>query len=107
MISCLNVLDRCADPHQILSDIHRALSPNGRAVVALVLPYSHYVETSKFLHTGIDILNKSLIPSVFVFRHFAFANKTTVAGMAKLQFIAIRSRSEVVFRGTGIDGIQD
>lgn len=48
LISCLNVLDRCADPHQILADIHRALSPNGRAVIALVLPYSHYVETSKF-----------------------------------------------------------
>lgn len=51
LISCLNVLDRCADPHQILCDIHRALSPNGRVVIALVLPYSHYVETSKFCVT--------------------------------------------------------
>lgn len=48
LISCLNVLDRCADPHQILSDIHRALAPNGRAIIALVLPYSHYVESSEF-----------------------------------------------------------
>lgn len=47
LVCCLNVLDRCADPHQILEDIHRALSPDGRAVIALVLPYSHYVETSK------------------------------------------------------------
>lgn len=47
LVCCLNVLDRCADPHQILTDIHRALSPDGRAVIALVLPYSHYVETSK------------------------------------------------------------
>lgn len=46
LISCLNVLDRCADPHQILTDIHEALAPNGRAIVALVLPYSHYVESS-------------------------------------------------------------
>ncbi|XP_031620489.1 methyltransferase-like protein 9 [Contarinia nasturtii] len=46
LVCCLNVLDRCADPHQILRDIHRALSPEGRAVIALVLPYSHYVETN-------------------------------------------------------------
>lgn len=49
LISCLNVLDRCADPHQILEDIHRALAPNGRVIIALVLPYSHYVETSKYI----------------------------------------------------------
>lgn len=47
LISCLNVLDRCAEPHQILSDIYRVLSPHGRAIIALVLPYSHYVETSE------------------------------------------------------------
>lgn len=46
LVSCLNVLDRCADPHQILSDIYDILAPNGRAVIALVLPYSHYVETN-------------------------------------------------------------
>lgn len=43
------MLDRCADPHQIMNDVYNALSPNGRAVVALVLPYSHYVESSKFI----------------------------------------------------------
>lgn len=69
LVCCFNVLDRCADPHQILQvwlnqkkvfclylmikclknlqDIHHALSPDGRAVIALVLPYSHYVETSQ------------------------------------------------------------
>lgn len=44
LISCLNVLDRCSDPFQILQDIHDALAFNGRAIFALVLPYSHYVE---------------------------------------------------------------
>lgn len=44
LVSCLNVLDRCIDPIQLLEDIHRILSPNGRAVIALVLPYMHYVE---------------------------------------------------------------
>lgn len=47
LISCLNVLDRCADPHQIMADVHATLSDDGRAIVALVLPYSHYVESSK------------------------------------------------------------
>lgn len=46
LISCLNVLDRCSDPHQIMKDIYDALDPNGRVIVALVLPYSHYVESN-------------------------------------------------------------
>uniref|UniRef100_A0A336K8Q6 CSON000642 protein n=1 Tax=Culicoides sonorensis TaxID=179676 RepID=A0A336K8Q6_CULSO len=44
LISCLNVLDRCSDPFEILTDIHETLAVNGRAIIALVLPYSHYVE---------------------------------------------------------------
>lgn len=46
LILCLNVLDRCFDPFALLQDIHTALAPGGRAVVALVLPYMHYVETN-------------------------------------------------------------
>ncbi|XP_060659186.1 protein-L-histidine N-pros-methyltransferase [Drosophila nasuta] len=46
LILCLNVLDRCYDPFMLLEDIHAALAPDGRAVVALVLPYMHYVETN-------------------------------------------------------------
>lgn len=44
LIACLNVLDRCIDPHQILDDMYNALAPNGRVLIALVLPYSHYCE---------------------------------------------------------------
>ncbi|KAL5289050.1 METTL9.2 family protein [Megaselia abdita] len=44
LIACLNVLDRCIDPHQILQDMFNALAPNGRILIALVLPYSHYCE---------------------------------------------------------------
>lgn len=54
LVCCLNVLDRCADPYEILSEIHRTLSPNGRAIIALVLPYSHYVETSKHQNPTFD-----------------------------------------------------
>lgn len=61
LICCLNVLDRCSDPFEILAEIHRALSPKGRAVIALVLPYNHYVETSK--------LNTSLYIDDFIVSH--------------------------------------
>lgn len=44
LIACLNVLDRCIDPHEILQDMYNALAPDGRVLIALVLPYSHYCE---------------------------------------------------------------
>lgn len=47
LISCLNVLDRCVDPRSLLADIHAALHPKGRVLLALVLPYNHYVERSE------------------------------------------------------------
>ncbi|XP_070509002.1 protein-L-histidine N-pros-methyltransferase [Chironomus tepperi] len=46
LISALNVLDRCSDPKTLLNDIHQSLHPNGRALLALVLPYNHFVERS-------------------------------------------------------------
>lgn len=60
----MNVLDRCADPHQILSDIHDILAPDGRVIIALVLPYSHYVENSKFSSSSLIflILNQFSLP---------------------------------------------
>ncbi|XP_055843040.1 protein-L-histidine N-pros-methyltransferase-like [Episyrphus balteatus] len=44
LVACLNVLDRCIDPYELLQDIYNVLAPNGRVVIALVLPYVHYVE---------------------------------------------------------------
>eukprot|EP00944_MAST-04C_sp_MAST-4C-sp1_P013125 g13125.t1 len=45
IISCLNVLDRCDKPSQLLKDIHARLDPqNGILVVAIVLPWCPFVE---------------------------------------------------------------
>jgi SAM-dependent methyltransferase len=43
VISCLNVLDRCARPQTLLAKLVSSLGPNGRLVVALALPYSPFV----------------------------------------------------------------
>ena len=39
LVSCLNVLDRCARPLTLLRRVCKALVPGGRLVVALALPY--------------------------------------------------------------------
>lgn len=45
LISCLNVLDRCERPYQLLQQIHQSLKPEGLAVIAVVLPFESYVES--------------------------------------------------------------
>jgi SAM-dependent methyltransferase len=55
LISCLNVLDRCVDPKALLTDIYHSLHPSGRALLALVLPYNHYVERTNS-HLPVDPL---------------------------------------------------
>lgn len=45
VISCLNLLDRCEQPLQLLRDIRRSLVPHtGRLLLAAVLPFQPYVE---------------------------------------------------------------
>ncbi|KAI4470168.1 drev protein [Holotrichia oblita] len=44
-ISCLNVLDRCDKPLELLNHIGDSLAPNGTILLALVLPFSPYVES--------------------------------------------------------------
>lgn len=39
IITCLNVLDRCAQPLTLLERLHTMLKPDGILVIALVLPY--------------------------------------------------------------------
>jgi 2-polyprenyl-3-methyl-5-hydroxy-6-metoxy-1,4-benzoquinol methylase len=82
LISCLNVLDRCSEPKALLQDIFHALHPNGKAILALVIPYNHYVERSK------DLLNKLLIKFNIVFilflksRFFPHAFRTLITSLA-------------------------
>ena len=44
LIACLNLLDRCDKPVSVLHSIKKVLKPGGHVVVAIVLPFSPYVE---------------------------------------------------------------
>lgn len=51
VISCLNLLDRCERPLILLQQIRASLVPTtGRLVLAVVLPFSSYVETASDHH---------------------------------------------------------
>jgi 2-polyprenyl-3-methyl-5-hydroxy-6-metoxy-1,4-benzoquinol methylase len=47
VITCLNLLDRCDRPLSLLRDLRASLKPGGRVIVALVLPFTPYVEIGK------------------------------------------------------------
>ena len=45
LVACLNVLDRCSRPSDLLNDIKLRLEPvTGRFILALVLPFCPFVE---------------------------------------------------------------
>ncbi|XP_053211800.1 protein-L-histidine N-pros-methyltransferase-like [Panonychus citri] len=46
LISCLNVLDRCDRPLTMIKKMRQKIKPNGRILLALVLPLNQYVESS-------------------------------------------------------------
>ncbi|ESO82859.1 hypothetical protein LOTGIDRAFT_211491 [Lottia gigantea] len=51
LIGCLNLLDRCDKPISILHSIRKSLrKSSGRAIVAVVLPYTPYVEFESSNH---------------------------------------------------------
>nr|CAI5825519.1 unnamed protein product [Callosobruchus analis] len=45
MISCLNLIDRCSTPKTLLKQMKSALKPDGMVLLAVVLPFSAYVES--------------------------------------------------------------
>ena len=56
-VSCLNLLDRCAEPLSVLGQIKSALKPAGLVVVAIVLPFKPYVEFNSDDHSPIQKLD--------------------------------------------------
>jgi len=50
LITCLNVVDRCARPSTLLARLARALAPGGRLVVATPLPYDPFVYAGGTTH---------------------------------------------------------
>ncbi|XP_033754850.1 methyltransferase-like protein 9 [Pecten maximus] len=75
LIGCLNLLDRCDKPVTILHTIRKSLTPSGRAIVAVVLPFHPYVEQGSTDHKPTENIMihgntfedqcKSFIESVF------------------------------------------
>lgn len=47
VISCLNLIDRCDTPLQLINQMRDSLKPDGRVLLAVVLPFSAYVESGK------------------------------------------------------------
>jgi SAM-dependent methyltransferase len=43
LVTCLNVIDRCARPRSLLENLARALAPGGRLVLATPLPFDPFV----------------------------------------------------------------
>ncbi|KAL1517786.1 hypothetical protein ABEB36_001509 [Hypothenemus hampei] len=56
VISCLNVIDRCERPLDLLDQIKTALKPGGVVLLAVVLPFSAYVESGSSNHKPLQEL---------------------------------------------------
>jgi len=62
VISCLNLLDRCERPLTLLQQIQASLTPTtGRLILAVVLPFSSYVETGQHRLCNITHTHQFLI----------------------------------------------
>lgn len=47
VVACLNLLDRCDRPLDILEDMKHVLKPDGIVLLAMVLPFKPYVEVGE------------------------------------------------------------
>ncbi|XP_018569742.1 methyltransferase-like protein 9 [Anoplophora glabripennis] len=56
VISCLNLIDRCDTPLELLNQILTSLKPDGRVLLAVVLPFSAYVESGAPDHKPKELL---------------------------------------------------
>ncbi|XP_060534939.1 protein-L-histidine N-pros-methyltransferase isoform X2 [Cylas formicarius] len=55
-VACLNVIDRCDTPLQLLSRIRESLKSDGFLLLAVVLPFSAYVESGAPDHKPRELL---------------------------------------------------
>jgi len=78
VISALNLFDRCDKPVSILKSIHFSLKPGGLLVVALVLPFKPYVESttdhkpSEIFNINGETFKDQIETAVEVFRKLGF-----------------------------------
>lgn len=59
IITCFNLLDRHPNPNQVMADISSKLTDDGLLVIALVLPYSPFVEYNSDSHQPMERLDLS------------------------------------------------
>jgi 2-polyprenyl-3-methyl-5-hydroxy-6-metoxy-1,4-benzoquinol methylase len=67
LVTCLNVIDRCARPRSLLANLTRALAPGGRLVLATPFPFDPFVyegATSRDPLERLDLPKNSWEPSV-------------------------------------------
>eukprot|EP00045_Choanoeca_perplexa_P015052 m.181906 g.181906 ORF g.181906 m.181906 type:complete len:227 (-) comp16876_c0_seq4:4391-5071(-) len=57
VISCLNVLDRCKNPLQLLQQMYSKLESNGLLLLALVLPYSPFIDDPSTIPNSVSHLS--------------------------------------------------
>ncbi|EEB12571.1 possible cgi-81 protein, putative [Pediculus humanus corporis] len=57
VITCLNLLDRCDRPNDILEQMKNSLAPDGIVVLAMVLPFEPYVEIGAKNHSPSQVLD--------------------------------------------------
>lgn len=66
-ISALNLLDRCDKPLELLNQIKLSLKPDGRFLLALVLPFSPFVESGILIISFYYIFRFVSIVALFFF----------------------------------------
>jgi len=84
-VSCLNVLDRCDEPITLLNEIKHVLKPTGVLLLAVVLPFSTFVENGTqqkepsqllevegetFIESACSLARNVLIPMGFSIKAF-------------------------------------
>ena len=78
-IACLNLLDRCDKPLDLINDMKKSLNHKGLLLVALVLPFKPFVEakenfepTQRLNITSDQTVGQQVLSVVNIFQEFDF-----------------------------------